>query len=230
MEFVEGSERFQILREVGSGGMGVVYEANDAEKKIRVALKTLTHLTPAALYQFKREFRFLEKVNHRKLATLYELFCRDETWFFTMEFIEGVSFLEHVMPNGAAVPGITAAGTLDLLQRRNWDAAPTMGPNSEWATRLHQRAHRLPSCPCDIARLRPALIQLVEAILALHDLGILHRDLKPLNVKVTPQGRVVVLDFGLAEHFDAARFEAQTQSGISGTIPYMSPEQAPARG
>jgi len=62
--------------------------------------------------------------------------------------------------------------------------------------------------------------------MALHGARILHRDLKPLNVKVTPEGRVVVLDFGLAAHAGPAPFADTDSHAVVGTVPYMSPEQA----
>jgi serine/threonine protein kinase len=71
------------------------------------------------------------------------------------------------------------------------------------------------------------MTQLTSAVLALHSEGILHRDLKPLNVKVTPEGRVVVLDFGLATHAAAESFGDDSMvGGVVGTVSYMSPEQA----
>ena len=66
-----GTERFTIVRRIGVGGMGIVYEAYDKERDVRVALKTLPRVDAAALYRFKQEFRALTDVVHPNLVALY---------------------------------------------------------------------------------------------------------------------------------------------------------------
>lgn len=89
-----GSERFEVRPRLGAGSFGVVYEAFDRERGSRVALKVLRDLTPEALYRFKQEFRALTNISHKNLLTLYELLSEGERWFFTMELIEGCTFLD----------------------------------------------------------------------------------------------------------------------------------------
>lgn len=72
--------------------MGIVYEAFDRERRENVALKTLHHLEPAGIYQLKNEFRVLADVSHPNLVRLHELFADDQTWFFTMDLVDGVQF------------------------------------------------------------------------------------------------------------------------------------------
>ena len=76
--------------------MGVVYEAIEKASGARVALKMLPAADPHALFGFKNEFRSLAALIHPNLVSLYELVSENETWFFTMELVDGVDFLSHV--------------------------------------------------------------------------------------------------------------------------------------
>ena len=91
-------KRFRLLRPLGQGGMGVVYEALDQERGARVAVKTIRDASPAALARFKREFRAVADVQHPNLVSLGELVSEGDRWFFTMELVEGDDFLEYVRP------------------------------------------------------------------------------------------------------------------------------------
>jgi tetratricopeptide (TPR) repeat protein len=215
-----GTSRFQIVRRVGAGGMGIVYEAFDRERSTRVALKTLQHFDPTALYRFKQEFRSLADVAHPNLIALYELLSEGEDWFFTMEFVEGTNFLEYVFhEHPQAVKEVstrTAASAAMTVTATN--ALSTSSSSDEDDTEL-VHTHT----PADLGRLRPALSQLAGALNVVHAKGKLHRDIKPSNVMVTLEGRVVVLDFGLT--FDIHQ-SGDATSGPAGTLAYMSPEQA----
>ena len=181
----------------------------DKERHTRVALKSLVGLDPLSLRLFKNEFRALADLSHPNLATLFELFSEEGRWFFSMEYIEGVHFLDYVRPK---LPGVPPHAPLEAI----------LGPDEPTLP-----LHRVVPGHCDMERLQSSLEQFTQAVLALHNGGILHRDLKPLNVKVTPEGRLVVLDFGLAAHARPVPFDDQaTFSGRVGTISYMSPEQA----
>lgn len=90
------SSRFTVIRQVGAGGMGTVYEAFDRERNTRVALKLLRHVGPDAVLRFKREFRALQNLHHPNLVRLGELVAEGERWCFTMELLEGSRFIDHV--------------------------------------------------------------------------------------------------------------------------------------
>ncbi|MFA6957919.1 MAG: protein kinase [Thermoanaerobaculia bacterium] len=213
-----GSPRFEVRRRIGSGGMGVVYEAWDREHQMRVALKTLPVADPNRIYQFKQEFRNLAGIVHPNLATLYELFAFDGTWFFTMELVDGRQFLEYVRDDSADPADALGA----RADKASHEDEPTLVRTGE--QRARPQAPGIPlHTPEQYARLRSSLLQLAEAVETLHASGKLHRDIKPSNVLVTPEGRTALLDFGLTIAFGR---EGEEVRSISGTIPYMSPEQA----
>ena len=102
--FFKGTERFSLQREIGRGGMGVVYEALDHQTGTRVALKTLLHLDGRNIYRFKNEFRALADLHHPNLVSFRELFFEDGRWFFTMDLVEGETFLHWVRPGYPHAP------------------------------------------------------------------------------------------------------------------------------
>src|SRR4051812_3554648 len=103
MDYFTPPRRYQIVRRVGSGGVGVVYAAFDTERGQTVALKTLLRANPATVYRFKKEFRTLADIAHRNLISLYDLVVDDQHCFFTMELIDGVDFLAYVRPSRTSV-------------------------------------------------------------------------------------------------------------------------------
>ena len=192
-----GGTRYSLKRRLGEGGFGVVYEAFDAKYAGPVAVKLLRSEHPAGITRFKREFRSLADVLHPNLVRLYELGAEHDRWYFTMELVAGKPFVEHSRAIGTSV---RVAAT-----------QPLVGAASAQSTALVPET--------DIARLRATMVQLAEGVHALHDARKLHCDLKPGNVLVTNDGRVVILDFGLVAEVD----ERITPMGTPG---YVSPEQA----
>jgi serine/threonine protein kinase len=193
--------QFTPLRQLGAGGMGVVFEAYDEERGELVALKTVRRVDPAALVRFKQEFRTLCDLTHPNLVNLYQLFAVDDFWFFTMELVDGCDFLMYVR-------GESEATSDNDDERRIGLETPS----------------REPSFREDL--LRPALLQLAEGVYALHTAGKLHRDIKPPNVLVTRTGRVVLLDFGLTADLEPSGQHQTADGQIVGTLAHMSPEQA----
>jgi hypothetical protein len=104
-------KRFRIVRMLGEGGMGIVYEAHDREHDVRIAIKTVRELTAESLARFKREFRALADLHHPNLVQLGELISEGDQWFFTMELVGGSDFLDYVRkrPAGFDEPKLRAA-------------------------------------------------------------------------------------------------------------------------
>ena len=186
--------KYRVLEEIGRGGMGVVYEAEDMGLSRRVAIKVLPDAftsDPERLARFEREAKVLASLNHPNIAAIHGL---DETpgkRFIVMELVEGETLAERL----SRFP-LSLEDSLDVCR------------------------------------------QIAEGLEGAHEKGIIHRDLKPANVKITPEGKVKILDFGLAKAFrdepsgvDPSQSptitDQMTQPGvIMGTAAYMSPEQA----
>src|SRR2546427_3272984 len=231
-----GTERFRVRRRLGSGGMGVVYEAHDRDTDKVLALKALTRTEASHIYRFKKEFRALADVSHPNLVSLYELMSDGNSWFFTMELVRGVTFIEYVRP-GFRSRSNQFSGTPTLLKSPN-DAdadtdqeAQTMeldGPSVRVSTEVGSGFDSSDDTAAidsklDVDRLRAALSQLAEGLHGLHETGKLHRDIKPSNVLVTREGRVVILDFGLVTEVEDRGLHDSVN--LVGTPDYMSPEQ-----
>jgi serine/threonine protein kinase/tetratricopeptide (TPR) repeat protein len=199
---------------LGSGGMGTVYRAYDRERRRPVALKVMNRASAATILRFKREFRTLLGVAHPNLVTLYELIFDGKSWFLTMELLEGVNFLQYVGGEARSADDEIEAST-----------KISQGPPAV-ARGYVQSTTTGPAQPARWIRLREATRQLATGISWLHAAGKLHRDIKPTNVIVTRQGRVVLLDFGFAAEQGLDGQHRSTEDHILGTAAYMAPEQA----
>ena len=228
---------YLLLNPIGSGGMGIVYRAFDEKRGVSVALKTLKCADATAILRFKKEFRALADVSHPNLVALHELATEGPIWFFTMELIEGVDFLTFVR-SGTDQPTPVVETTQYLgppspsLPGAPASAQDAIDDTEHFNSKRVGSGHDVPLdrgfslSPAVVARLRIALSQLAEGIAVLHEVGKLHRDLKPSNVLVTSQGRVVILDFGLAADLGTSGLHQSLVPYVLGTSAYMAPEQA----
>jgi len=203
--------------------MGAVYLAHDRQRGAVVALKTLRRVDASSIYRFKREFRSLSDVVHPNLVVLHDLFHEGELWFFTMEYVQGESFLSHVLggESGAAAEDVPEDTERELERAGR-------GPGDEEDDTVGQAYGselRLPSPVTDYGRLADVLLQVARGLIAIHGAGKLHRDLKSDNVIVTQDGRAKVLDFGIMIERGGGP-HATLELGVMGTPAYMSPEQA----
>src|SRR5262249_1150650 len=156
---------------------------------------------------------------HKNLVRFGELSCEDGQWFFSMELVRGKSFLEYVRPlegNGVRPPTTKDAAT-EIARRLIPDSGIVEKAKSSAPPPAAEIGY-------DEARLRSVLAQLVSALAAIHDAGHVHRDVKPSNVLVTEEGRVVLLDFGLVTAL-ADRADPGEEGWVLGTPLYMAPEQ-----
>ncbi len=228
-EDFRGTKRFLVLRRLGAGGAGVVYEAYDREQGGRVALKVLKKLHADALLRFKNEFRALQDIHHPNLVSLGELFEEDGQWFFTMEFIDGKDLLSYVNRLGYRRGSENSEDRtiVDTLVDPPLDLIATPAVARSVVEDEMKRADLCWLPPFDEKKLRAVMPQLVRGVRALHAAGKIHRDIKASNILVTDDGRLVLLDFGLIMETRRAREEAETHL-VVGTEKYMAPEQAAA--
>jgi serine/threonine protein kinase/tetratricopeptide (TPR) repeat protein len=246
-----GTARFRVIEKLGEGGMGDVYDVYDQKRGMRVALKHLRRVDAMGLYRFKREFRSLSNLSHPNIITLYELISEGDEWFFTMELVEGVDLLTYVRGgrslSHATDATATRTGFRDLATQVE---VPHPGPKSTTAvivaelsstgsgSMLAMDGHvsdspALPTPPrqrlplsdvLDVALLRDALGQLARALDTLHAADMIHRDLKPANVRVTSEGRVVLMDFGVVAEIQQSP-ALERHGATIGTPAFMAPEQ-----
>ena len=218
--------RYDVIGRLGRGGMGTVYEGRDRARKTGVALKVLLAADAAGGVQIKREFRTVADLAHPNLAPVYELACEDGLWFFAMERIDGVDLRRWA--RGAAIEPTSNARTVeappppvDLPTRP--ERSEQAEPRADEPTPLSGSERRVASLPLrTMVEIRGAFAELVSGLSALHDAGLWHGDIKPGNVLVRSDGRVVVVDFGLARPVSEAK---RPRGPTSGTPTYMAPEQ-----
>lgn len=242
--------RFTVLRQIGRGGMGRVYEAFDNERNMRVALKQLPTVDPGSVYSFKQEFRSLAEISHPNLVPLYELIFEHDQWFFTMELLDDpVNFFPR-LPSRARIVTSAKPGVPTIAQEASLNSSEAtlfgeqvspVSASQPDHSGLHPEVDAV-TLESDFARVRDVFRQLAEGVHYLHQAGKLHRDLKPGNVIVRSRGRVVVLDFGLVIEvvtnttklgkvraggkISSLSTSSENAASVSGTAGYMSPEQA----
>ncbi len=242
---------FQIVREVGRGGMGVVYEARQISLDRRVALKVLpmaAAMDPRQLQRFQLEAKAAACLHHTNIVPVHAVGCERGVHYYAMQFIEGQTLaaiigelraLERATrcePNRE--PGSDGASPSRMARRSGQPArrrraapaepAPPAAPPTAAAKApsgaLSSTATRSRAFFRTVADLG---IQAAEAIEHAHGLGVVHRDIKPANILIDDRGTLWITDFGLAR---LRNDSGLTMTGdLMGTLRYMSPEQAMGR-
>jgi WD40 repeat protein len=190
---------YELLRVVGRGGMGCVYEAFHRPLKRHVAVKALPpHLTNVREFRlrFLREARVIASLHHTHIAPVFEVGQIGNTLYLAMPFIDGPNLRELVLPLPDDHPVITKA-------LRSRLPAPFTAAYFRWVA--------------DIG------VQAGDALAHAHVHGVIHRDVKPSNLLIDEHGQIWIVDFGLAK---APTHPTVTQPGeLIGTLRYASPEQ-----
>ena len=213
---------FQILNEIGHGGMGIVYEAIQLSLGRRVALKVLPFaaaLDAKHLQRFKNEAHAAAQLHHTHIVPVYAVGCERGVHFYAMQLIEGRSLASLILEMRATVPESAQQGRSTSTSSQ---AATAAIVNS--VVRTSFRSGRNNESFRSAARIAA---QVADALDYAHEAGVIHRDIKPANLMIDTKGSVWVTDFGLAQ---VATDGGVTQTGdLVGTLRYMSPEQASGR-
>jgi WD40 repeat protein/serine/threonine protein kinase len=236
---------YRLVREIGRGGMGVVYEAEQLALGRHVALKVLPLRAAGdagGLERFRREARAAARLHHSNIVPVYEVGEDAEVCYYAMQFIHGQPLDEVIeelrklrQPGGSAPaedgPGQSVARSLLAAPSPSPEPAPGAGrdPSCPGASSARSGRSAVESVRTHYHRSVARLgAQVAEALDYAHREGVIHRDVKPSNLLLDTEGRVWVADFGLAYQADAeARGEAAlTRTGdVVGTVRYMAPER-----
>jgi WD40 repeat protein/serine/threonine protein kinase/tetratricopeptide (TPR) repeat protein len=228
---------FELISRLGQGGMGVVYRAWQPSLGRQVALKCLLRAGDAkAEARFALEIHALGRVEHPHLVKVFTSGAEGKDWFYAMELVEGADL--------AAVCARLASRTAAELGEDDWTAAVSTAceeqrkleqPLSDDRRKEDAPGPHVTAAPTaadrpagrgHVAQVVELVRQAAEAVHALHEAGVIHRDIKPGNVMVTADGRhAVLMDLGLARLQDEAQGRLPQTQGFVGTLRYASPEQ-----
>ena len=211
---------FRILREIGRGGMGVVYEAIQLSLGRKVALKVLpfaASLDARQRQRFQIEAHAAALLHHSNIVPIYAVGCERGLHFYAMQLIEGGSLSDVIHERKQTLPR---------------DDTATENRSTERDLHLPTSQSSFPfkegTCPRDSRSYVRSLVQLTakiaDALDYAHQSGTIHRDIKPANLLLDHSGNIWITDFGLA-HI-AADVSLTMTGDVLGTMRYMSPEQA----
>ena len=220
---------FQIVRELGRGGMGVVYEAQQLSLGRRVALKVLPGGAlpePVRLRRFQNEAAAAAQLGHPNIVDVYGVGSDHDQHFYVMRYIEGRTLAEVIESLRRREPANAAVRSTGQAAQEPTGPSPPgrMHPAADCAAPPAPAWKALLPDSADCRFAARLGVQVAEALDHAHQQGIVHRDIKPSNLIVDAREQVHICDFGLAR---MGTDPALTATGdMLGTLRYTSPEQA----
>jgi eukaryotic-like serine/threonine-protein kinase len=224
---------YRIVQEIGRGGMGIVYEAEQVSLRRRVALKTLLKRGPGDINhrrRFDREARAIARLHHTNIVDVFGNGEHQGMPFFAMRLIDGAgldSLIRQARAGDSSSQSSTPAYRVPATDSASLDANSSKGEPRITATTGHQQSR--PTIPDDIDQRCEFAAKIGSQIgLALnyaHERGVVHRDLKPSNVLIDSAGTAWLTDFGLARLLESETEADLTGDGrLLGTLRYLPPE------
>ena len=244
---------YEVIEEIGRGGMGIVFRARHLRLDRTVALKVLPALLGAvrkdAIARFEREAQLAARLRHTNIIPVFDSGQVDGTLYYTMPLIEGRSLrdlLREINETGAIDVVLGSEPPTEAVSRE-----PSADSSKPFAVSHRQREDALPSphsafrnpkSQIEMTRIGSShqsdrayfrqvakwISEVAEGLDYAHGLGVIHRDIKPSNLLLAADGRMMISDFGLAK---AAGDESMTSPrSLLGTARYMSPEQVNQHG
>lgn len=220
---------FEIVREIGRGGMGIVFEAEQISLRRKVALKIMNSglgISPKAIERFRREAEAAARLHHTNIVPIYTFGAHDGVPFYAMELIDGPSLdrvLRQFRQAGQTSERDAPTTTAAYAVTHEADCKQSPPPGAASTGSLSSLTSSTPASFDEVARM---IADVADALEHAHRQGIIHRDIKPSNLLLSPEGRLSINDFGLARILE--------QPGVTvtgefvGTPAYMSPEQIAA--
>ncbi len=215
---------FEVVEEIGRGGMGVVYRARQISLNRIVALKVLHASacpTEQAKARFQRESQAAARLHHTNIVPVYARGEEGGTCYYAMELINGESLEGALRSDSSAISlslyGLRSGGTsMSMPRKSNSQSAHSEGDGRSSAA--------LPRTASDYRRIAALLAEVCDGVEHAHQAGIIHRDLKPQNLLLGRDDRLHITDFGLSKGTDELQLTLDGE--VMGTLTYMSPEQA----
>ncbi|MBT5120903.1 MAG: serine/threonine protein kinase, partial [Planctomycetes bacterium] len=214
---------FRLIRELGRGGMGVVYEAEQISLSRRVALKVLhPGLTRStrAVHRFQREAEAVARLSHPSIIPIYAVGEENGLHFFAMRYLSGPTLADLIDDLRQAKRSHKPVVVVDLFQA-DPSALPADAPTPEEPSVMQFRVGNY------VYQAVAMMADIADALEVAHRGGVIHRDIKPSNLVFDNTGRLVLTDFGIAKTETDVSI---TRTGeFLGSPGYISPEQAMTR-
>ncbi|AMV36618.1 protein kinase domain-containing protein [Planctomyces sp. SH-PL62] len=207
---------YRIIRELGRGGMGIVYEAEQASLGRRVALKLLpstSAMDPRQVQRFQVEVQAAAHLRHPNIVPIYAVGCDAGVHYYSMQYVSGrplSALIDELRREREARPGSLPSWEPSSREGGGAGAGEGEGRTSRHGTPFFRGVARLG-------------LQAADALAHAHSLGVVHRDVKPGNLLIDEEGDLWVADFGLARLHGASGLTAT--GDLIGTLRYMSPDQ-----